>query len=383
MSYSRIAADVLILSIPLFLLLPIFSSLWATVLVARRQPYNILLICLAFFLLWSSTIADYAAIAFGIGIPFVLFARLTAEAKFWKFGIILRVTSFFLAVLLLPAITARSQSSFIALVGCYLPMILVPGQAVKGANPRLLTALVLSSPAIALAASLPTPSYLMEWIRFPEVADIFIGSAQIAVVILLIWLIAFGFTKWLRPRAYAAPAIIAVAAMLLLFTKFEPFGWLAMIVAGVSGFLWFRRGPVPRPLLHQPATMVLACTFLFPLITGLLERRFTESPFVRYNVMALVNSLASVPLGALIALLLAKHHKPEAQTTGGSNESQVSRDTPLSGDGVSCLAPPLRSGTKLAFAFSGKSSHSAVFGVELEQSLQTEEKLHTNIATYR
>jgi hypothetical protein len=41
---------------------------------------------------------------------------------------------------------------------------------------------------------------------------------------------------------------------------------------------------------------------------------------------------------------------------------------------MSCLAPPLRSGTKLAVACSGASSHSAVLGVELEQPLQ-EEKL--------
>ena len=44
--------------------------------------------------------------------------------------------------------------------------------------------------------------------------------------------------------------------------------------------------------------------------------------------------------------------------------------------------PPLRSGTKLAFACSETSSHSAMLRVELEQPPK-EEKLHTNIATYR
>src|SRR5436309_4090349 len=90
------------------------------------------------------------------------------------------------------------------------------------------------------------------------------------------------------------------------------------------------------------------------------------------------------------------------------NECHVSRDAPLRGGGVSCLAPPLRSGAKqlgalplsrayvvqlepawcLRYApapnwhlYSGTSSHSAVLGVELAQ-IAEEEKLHTNIAPY-
>ena len=113
----------------------------------------------------------------------------------------------------------------------------------------------------------------------------------------------------MRSRSLALPTYITVAVMILFFTKFEPFGWTAMVVAGICGYLWFRRAPVPAVLRRFSIAWALSYTvFLFPILTFLLERWFTQSPFVNHAVIALVNTLASIPLGALTALVSAQSY---------------------------------------------------------------------------
>ncbi|HVR39203.1 MAG TPA: hypothetical protein VMU84_08900 [Thermoanaerobaculia bacterium] len=314
MNFSRFAIDYLILTAPLLLLLPFFSPIWRKLFVARHWLIQALIGCVVFVLLWLSTKADLVAIVLGIAAPFMLLARLTLNAQSWKVKALLRGQAVLIALLLLPSVLERGESTLAALL-THLIMATVPGRAVAAAEPRIFTALVLTLPVVVLAVPLPAPEYLFAWLRYREVTDMFIGGGQIAALLLLGWLVVFGITKLFRHRKPTLAVTITTAAMLLLFTKFEPFGWTAMILSGVSGFLWFRHGPVPTLLVRHSILATTVYTILFPLLAGWLEYRF-EYPGAPFGVMALVNALASVPLGAFTALMYREQQVAKEVTSG-------------------------------------------------------------------
>jgi hypothetical protein len=137
--------------------------------------------CYCFSVLWALSLAAVIAIGLGIGLPFILLARFVIDSRSWKYRILLRLTACILALLLFPAAAERGEATVVAL-GFYLLTTLIPGHAIARAEPTLLTILVLSCPFIGLAASIPGPTQILDWLRFPEVKDMVFGSSQLAGV---------------------------------------------------------------------------------------------------------------------------------------------------------------------------------------------------------
>jgi hypothetical protein len=161
----------------------------------------------------------------------------------------------------------------------------------------MLDLLVFTAPLFVLVASAPDAHIVGAWLASPAVFDILLGSILIGLILIAVWGIAYAIARALKRNAKQWAPIVSLVVLLLLFTKFHPIVWLGMSVAGAVGFLWIRLGSGLPMLVKRSTTIATVAILLFPLASGLLELRFLESRFARYEVITLVIGLLAVPLG--------------------------------------------------------------------------------------